>query len=183
MPWGNLFGKQKKYDKDGNEIDDQGNIVAPALGVQAPAGGGLQMPSSMGDYVAQIAPDAAGPSVGSGAMSGAGTGAALGGTLGSIVPGVGNVIGTAAGTILGAVGGAVNASGEEKKAAEEHTQKVRDAQAEQQRMDQLLNYKRGQDTQKVGFEGLDFLSREADRARLASMGVGYRNAMSRALGY
>jgi hypothetical protein len=176
MPWGNLFGKQKKYDKDGNEIDDQGNIVAPALGVQAPAGGGLQMPSSMGDYVAQIAPDAASSGGGAGGvLSGALSGAATGSSFGPW--------GTGAGAVLGAVGSGINAKGEEDKAAEEHTQKVRDAQAEQQRMDQLLNYKRGQDTQKVGFEGLDFLSREADRARLASMGVGYRNAMSRALGY
>jgi outer membrane lipoprotein SlyB len=206
MSWGNLFGKPKRYDKDGNEIDENGNIIAPALGVQvpggalkmpgvvagqpnyapsvqAPSGGGLQMPANVSDYVAQIAPDATAPSAGSGVMSAAATGAGLGGTLGSIIPGVGNVIGTAAGTVLGAIGGAVNANSEEKKAEEEHNQKVRDAQAEQQRMDQLLNYKRQRDTQSTGFERLKFLSDEADKARVNSRTKSYRDAMVSALGY
>jgi hypothetical protein len=192
--WQNL--NKKKYDKYGNEIDDNGNIVTPAgqapMRPQGPTteaeGYTPDQPQDTGsggnylsNFVGQAAPDIQSKG-GNGVMSGAGTGASLGATLGSVIPGVGNVVGTAAGAVIGAIGGGINAKGEEDKAAEANKQMRADEQARQQRLDQMANEARYRGDQSVGRGGIDWLSQQADLAQSNARG-GIRRVMARALGY
>lgn len=167
MDWMSL--KRKRYDANGNEIDENGNIVNPAVANPAPQSNALGDAAS--SFIAK-APEATG-----------GGGSGIGSTLDTVGTGVSVLgpYGAIAGTALKVVGGLMNNNEKEQAAAAAERQKRNDMNAEQQRLNIAGNESRYRDDQRQGMLGMNWLSQQADTAH--GRRNEYRGIFAKALGY
>jgi hypothetical protein len=168
MDWMSL--KRKRYDANGNEIDENGNIVNPAFANPAPAQNNVRG-NAASSFIAK-APEATG-----------GGGSGIGSTLDTVGSGVSALgpYGAIAGTALKVVGGLMNSNEKEQAAAAAERQKRNDMNAEQQRLDMAGNENRYRDNQRQGMLGMNWLSQQADTAH--GRRNEYRGIFARAMGY
>lgn len=168
MDWMSL--KRKRYDANGNEIDENGNIVNPEYANPAPAQSNV-LGNAASSFIAK-APEATG-----------GGGSGIGSTLDTVGTGVSALgpYGAIAGTALKVVGGLMNSNDKEQAAAAAERQKRNDMNAEQQRLDIAGSESRYRDDQRQGTIGMNWLSSQADTAH--GRRNDYRGIFAKALGY